>query len=428
MKQGTFINRIVMILFFAAILLYFIGAAWRELRDPYPTVQAYSYGVDDTVEVTGYLVREEKPLSGQGGIVRLLPNEGEKVAVGSTVALLYADELSLERSERLETLETEMAQLTAAIAAAGESSQRESGQRVIDTLITLRASIEEGDFTRMENQVTSFKSAVYQQAQRYGNADDLAAAVAATQAEIDTLRAQTAQSTGQVAVEESGIFSGQVDGYENILTPDMLTGLTVATLDALEGHVLPVSKNQLGKLITDSTWYFVFSMPEDTAKRLTEGRTVTVRFSRDWAGEIDMTVERIGTPENGRLAVTLSSNRFLSDTTLLRRQTVELVFSSRIGIRVPREAVRVETVTETETDPDTKEERQVERQVTCVYVQVGINAELKPVTILAQGEDYYVVESAIPKDAKDSQAKKALRSGDLVIVAGEDIWDGKVLG
>ena len=212
------------------------------------------------------------------------------------------------------------------------------------------------------------------------------------------------------------------------MTPDMLTGLTVAPLDALEGHVLPVSKNQRGKQITDSTWYFVFSMPEDTAKRLTEGRTVTVRFSRDWAGEIDMTVERIGTPENGRLAVTLSSNRFLSDTTLLRRQTVELVFSSRIGIRVPREAVRVETVTETETDPDTKEERQVERQVTCVYVQVGINAELKPVTILAQGEDYYVVESAIPKDAKDSQAKKALRSGDLVIVAGEDIWDGKVLG
>ena len=39
-----------------------------------------------------------------------------------------------------------------------------------------------------------------------------------------------------------------------------------------------------------------------------------------------------------------------------------------------------------------------------------------------------MVESAIPKDAKDSQAKKALRSGDLVIVAGEDIWDGKVLG
>ena len=427
MKQGTLINRIVMILFFVAILLYFAGAAWRELRNPYPTVQAYAYEVDDAVEVTGYLVRREKPLSGQGGIVRLLPAEGEKVAVGTTVALLYADERSLEQSERLETLETEQAQLAAAITAAGENSQGESSQRVIDTLISLRSAVEGGDFTRLENQVTSFKSAVYQQAQRYGNAGDLAAAMAATQTEIDALRAQTAQSTGQVTVEESGIFSGQVDGYETILTPDMLSELTPETLVALEGHTMPVSRNQLGKLITDSTWYFVFAIPEEQAKRLAEGRTVTVRFSRDWAGEVDMTVERLGTPEKGRLAVTLSSRRFLSDTTLLRRQTVELVFSTRTGIRVPREAVRVETVSKTEIDPDTKQERQKEEQVTCVFVQVGVKAELKPVTILAQGEDYYVVEPVLSPDAKENQAKKSLRAGDQVIIAGEAIWDGKVL-
>ena len=427
-QQGTILNKIVILLFLAAILAYFAGAAWRGLRDPYPTAQVYAYSVDDTLETTGYLVRQEKVLSGSGGIVRLLPAEGEKVAVGSTVALLYADEETLERSQRLETLEEEARQLSGAITAAGEITQGDSGEKVTAAMVELHSAMEKGDFTRLENQVSSFKSAIYQQAQRYGDAGDLAAALTAAQTEIDALRAQTAQSTGRVTVTESGIFSGQVDGYEAILVPNALEGLTPSAIDALEGQALPVGEGQLCKLITDATWYFVCPLGETEAKRLTEGGTVTVRFSRDWAGEIDMTVERIGTPENGRLAVTLSSNRFLSDTTLLRRQTVELVFSSRIGIRVPREAVRVETVTETETDPDTKEERQVERQVTCVYVQVGINAELKPVTILAQGEDYYVVESAIPKDAKDSQAKKALRSGDLVIGAGEDIWDGKVLG
>lgn len=423
MKQGTLLNKIVMALFLVAILAYFAGAAWKGLRDPYPTVQAYAYAVDDTLEATGYLVRQEQVLSGTGGIVRLLPSEGEKVAVGATVALLYADEEALERSQRLETLEAEAAQLSSAITAAGETGQGESGQRVIESMVELRSAVEEGDFTRLESQVSAFKSAVYQQAQRYGDAGDLAAALARAQAEIADLRSQTAQSTGRITVTESGIFSGQVDGYEYVLTPDALERMTPSDIDALEGQALPVTDDQLCKLITDATWRFICSLGEAEAKRLAEGGTVTVRFSRDWSGDVDMTVERIGTPENGRVAVLLSSHRFLSDTTLLRRQTVELVFNSRTGIRVPTEAVRVET--ERQTDPETGEEKEV--SITCVYVEVGVVAERKPVAVLAQGEDYYIVEPLIEQDAREAEAKKALRAGDQVVIAGEKIWDGMIL-
>lgn len=423
MKQGTLLNKIVMTLFLAAILLYFAGAAWKGLRDPYPTVQAYAYSVDDTLETTGYLVRQEQVLAGSGGIVRLLPAEGEKVPAGATVALLYADEEALERSQRLETLEAEAAQLSSAISAAGETGQGETSRRVTSAMIELHTAVEEGDFTRLESQVSAFKSAVYQQAQRYGDAGDLAAALSATQAEIAALRSQTAQSTGRVTVTSSGIFSGQVDGYESILTPDSLERMTPSDIDALEGQALPVGENQLCRLITNATWYFICPMGETEAKRLTEGGTVTVRFSRDWSGDVEMTVRRIGTPENGRVAVLLSSHRFLSNTTLLRRQTVELVFHSKTGIRVPTEAVRVET--ELQTDPETKEEKEV--SITCVYVEVGVVAERKPVTVLAQGEDYYIVEPLVPLDGGEKEAKKALRPGDEVVIAGEKIWDGMIL-
>ncbi len=136
-----------------------------------------------------------------------------------------------------------------------------------------------------------------------------------------------------------------------------------------------------------------------------------------------MTVEHIGDPQDGQVAVVLSSNRFLSDTTLLRRQTVELVFNSIQGIRVPTEAVRVET--ETQTDRETGEEKEV--SITCVYVQVGVVAERKPVSVLAQGEDYYIVKPLLEQDAGASQAKRALRAGDQVVIAGERIWDGMIL-
>lgn len=430
MKQGTLLNKVVMTLFFAAIILYMGGAAWRGLRDPYPTVQAYTYVVEDTMEATGYLVRQEQVIHGWAiqaegteATVRLLPSEGEKIAAGTTVALLYSDGAAMERSQRLETLEAEAAQLREAITA-GENGQGEQiGRKVTSSMVALRRAVEAGDFTRLESQVGTFKSAVYQQAQRYGNGDDLAAALAAAQNEINTLRALTPQEGVRVTVPQSGIFSGQVDGYETVLVPEITEGVTPSLLDSLESRAVEEDSSALGKLITNSQWYFIFSLGEEQTKRLTVGRAVPVRFSRDWSGTVDMTVERISLPENGRVAVVLSTRKFLSETTLLRRQTVELIFDSQMGIRVPLGAVRVEE--QTETDKESGETRTV--QVTGVYVQVGAFAEFKPVTVLAQGEDYYMVRPLLPENADTVQQKLALRAGDSVIIASEEIWDGKVI-
>ena len=131
-----------------------------------------------------------------------------------------------------------------------------------------------------------------------------------------------------------------------------------------------------------------------------------------------MRVERIGAPEVGRVAVLLSSNRFLSDTTLLRRQTVDIIFYSQSGIRVPKAAIRVEE--QTVTDPDTGEEAVT--QVIGVYALVSGRAEFKAVTILDERDDFCIVEPV------NIEAKKALRAGDEIILAAADLFDGKVIG
>lgn len=421
MKQGNLINRIVTLLFFGAIVIYFVGAAWRGLRDPYPAYPVYAYEVDETVEATGYLVRQEQVLEGQGDIVRLLPGEGEKVAAGSTVALLYADQASMERSERLESLQTEAEQIAAAISQTGESAVDSTGTAASDALVALRASVAAGDLTGLEGQSFSFKSAIYRQAHRYGDAGALSAALDSAREEIAALQAQTAMNTGRVRISRSGIFSGQTDGYESVLTPDILESLTPSALDELAEEER--QGTGIGKLITDASWHFVCPMAESDARRLTEGGSVTVRFSRDWSGEVDMTVERIGLPEEGRVAVILSSHKFLSATTLLRRQTVELVFDRRPGLQVPAQALRVEERTWTDDAGAEHTDQQ-----SCVYVLVGIKAERKWVNILAQGEDYYLVEPITTKKDTESQEKRYLRAGDQVIVATQEIYDGMIVG
>ena len=408
MKQGTVLNRIVMALIFLAILIYMGGAAWRSFHVPFPTVQTYAERVDDAAEVTGFLVRDELVIRLNSDIVDLLPNEGEKVAVGDQVAVLYADRSSVDRNNELEELRREAEQLSIALASTNQQGDH-TGQQVVDAMVRLRSAVETGDLTQLERNSLNYKSAVLQQSLRRGSTDDLSAGLEHIKEEIAALEAQTAQNVGRVIAQQSGIFSSQVDGYESVLTGDVLEELTPSGLDSLVQRD-DVAGDGLCKLITDHTWRFVCNVPQSRADSLHRGDAVTVRFSRDWSGEVDMEVERISAPENGQVTLVLSTNRFLSDTTLLRRQTVELVFSSAQGIRVPMEALRMD-----------------DSGVSGVYVRVGQLAEFKPVDILLQGQDYYLVKPRVPEEADQKEKRKIFRAGDAVIVAREEIWNGKVV-
>ena len=81
----------------------------------------------------------------------------------------------------------------------------------------------------------------------------------------------------------------------------------------------------MGKLITSDTWYFAANLPSAAAERLKEGKTATLRFSGELNRNVEMTVDRIGPADGDRTLVVFSSNRYLTLTTLLRHQTVELV-------------------------------------------------------------------------------------------------------
>ena len=55
-----------------------------------------------------------------------------------------------------------------------------------------------------------------------------------------------------------------------------------------------------------------------------------------------------------------------------------------------------------------------------MYALVGEQVEFKPVTVLAQGDTFALVEAAQP-------GRTALQPGDVVVVAAEDLYDGKVI-
>lgn len=163
MKQGTLITKIVISLMFAAVVIYLAVYAVRSLTDPFTSVIAYYDSLNDSVEVTGVLVREELALSNGAAIMDILPEEGERVAAGETVAILYQSSDALDRKKQLQELEQEREQLQYALTSGGSlGDAAKLEQQIIASILALRSSTAGGDLSALESNALSLRTQVLQ--------------------------------------------------------------------------------------------------------------------------------------------------------------------------------------------------------------------------------------------------------------------------
>lgn len=407
-----------MVMLAVALACYLGFYVWEGFRDPFSTTYAYSYTANDSVEAEGFLVRDELVFPVQSGIVDVTRGEGEKVAAGKQVALVHRDSQAVAVQAQLDALQSEISLLDYALNQGDSASSARLDETILQSLVQLRSSAAVSDYSKLEDQVLEVKSQILKRDYTYGQDQDLTNLVQQRQSlaqQYQELKSRSAGATSQITAPVSGIFSALVDGYESLLTPENILTMTPSQLDSLAKQNV-AAESSPGKLVTSNDWYFVTALEQEDAARLTQGGSVTVSFSGDFNQDVSMLVEQVGEAENGRCTVVLSSDRYLSQTILLRSQSIEIVFQSYTGLRVPKTALRM--VTKTVKDEQTGQETQV--NTLGLYIVIGGQAEFKAVNIVTEGSDYYVVSSA-------TQGSRALRAGDQVIVRATDLYDGKLL-
>ena len=112
MKNSSLISKLFMAAVTLGIFAYFGVQAYHYFDDPMLTTLAYTYQVEDSVEISGCMVRQEQVLTGDGGsLMQLRRSEGERVSTGGVIASVYANQASLDRQNEMETLNDRIAQL-----------------------------------------------------------------------------------------------------------------------------------------------------------------------------------------------------------------------------------------------------------------------------------------------------------------------------
>lgn len=386
-----------------AVLAYFGVNIYQAWADPLLTAVAYAYRVEDAVSVTGFVVRQELVLpDAGGGLLRLTRWEGERVPAGGQVARVYSDQASLDRQMEIDKLQTRLDQLNYASEAASASEAAiQLDSQIWETLLSLRRDLAADRLDAASGGVTELEALVLRREYTYTDAEELKAQTAELESRLKGLKAQAAGSSRAVTAPRSGLYSAVVDGYETVLTPELLDGLTPSGLSGLR----PVAVSEgVGKLVLGDAWYFAVSLSAAEAKALTPGATETLRFAKGVERDLSVVVQSVSPPENGRVAVVFRGRTYLSQVTLLRRQSADVVLSSHSGIRVPRQAIRVD-----------------ENGDAGVYCAVGVKARFKPVTVLWSGDEEYALVRPL------GEKETALRAGDEVILSAGGLQDGAVV-
>ena len=363
------------------------------------------------------MVREEQLLPAQSGILDITRAEGEEVGRGQTVALVHQNSQALDVQAQMEELAMEIELLDYAMNQTDDVvSAARLDESILQSLASLRFASASGSYRQLDDDVMELKSQVLKRSYTYGEGLDSSQLSALRQSLIEeyrALRTQSSSVTSRITAPAAGVFSSLADGYESLLTPQSILTMTPADLDALAGQQVTAPSGTAGKLITSDRWYFAAAVSEEEALRLSKESSVTARFSGSFSQDVPMTLEQVGEAVDGRAVVVLSSNRYLSQITLLRGQTVELIFGSSSGLRIPKAALRM--VTQESTDPETGETVQTN-------LVGGLYPGGRPGRIQAGGDPHRGVRLLCGLPRHRGAGRPA--GGDEVIVRATGLYDG----
>jgi len=356
-----------------------------------------------------YLFRDEQVLTvPTPSVVNDLSESGKKVGKGVAVTEAWngyaADEiaptqLALDRINRLLAVVEKSLVVGSTTLSQAETYHAEAMQ----IYLSLRQAIANGSFDGAQalgdEMLTLFN--------RYAVITDGNADLRALQASLEYEREALLRGGRTVLTntDASGYFytAGCVDGYESLFTCAALDALTPASFAALQMAEPQTGGGfAVGKLAHSNRWYLAVPFDARAGDILEVDGSYAVSFPRNGQKTLTMTCERLLTDVDGSVIAIFASDEVPSDFSYLRVQTVEVEVGSYTGYNVPETAIHVVDGVEG------------------VYIFEDSTVYFRRIEVLYRGDGYCIVA----EQGERGDDYLALR--DILVVSGEDLYDGRV--
>ena len=400
MRAGTAVLAVFLLVYVVFQLTRYTGSSYS-----YQTV--YETTVEDTLSITGVFFREEQAVEvGQRGVLSCNFSVGDKVPIGAEVARLYKNQGAIDLQREIQSLEDTIASLQRAQDAAKTSEAvlpETLNAQIASYVSQLIQARDEEDFTSVQSLRSDLTESFARRQIIVDAGTDYSGEISGLQSELDSLKARDDAVYTTYTSGVAGYFVDHVDGYEDTCTPEALAGMTASDLDGLvKGYVSYAADASHVKVVTDHVWQFAFTVTEDQALSLAEGRTVRVRFPNR-AETVSMTVQELRRDaEAGEYLVILQGDLIDSYLLTSRVQACELIVATYQGLRVPKSAIRYED------------------GVPGVYVVLVDKMYFRRINVI-----YETAEYVVSSDSWTPEEGAALKLYDTVIVEGVGLYNQK---
>ncbi len=400
-QRGRGILSIVVVLFAAALAVWIGSGLFSGLDKPVRTVRAVEFTATTGQVCEGFVVRRESVITANDAITAQLLAEGQKVAAGQVVAKGYTSASAQEKQREISELEDELAQLNYAGAATDAADHIAMDVEIAQRLRQTAVLLNRGQYLSAAEDAAALKGLLLRRFSTAAELDVIRAEAEAVSSRIDMLDSELTGAVTEIHTQSAGYFSAAADGLESVLTPDTITALSVSQVENLSLPTVP--SGAVGRIITGDEWFYLCVMDTQKLGSAWVGDTATVKFSGENAPTLSMEIRHVSQEEDGKVALVLAAERYMHLVTALRQQQAEVIFETYSGLRVPKQAVRVD-----------------ENGNVGVYIMESANASWKRVKILYDNGESYVVEL-------DKSSTYNLWPGDELIVSAAELYDGKVV-
>ncbi len=402
MKKNAMWGRIGV---FALLLLFLVYIGYQvsqNLSEKITTIDALMVDVEDSISAEGVFVRSQVLVTGPTGKgAEYLVSDGEKVSKGQEIAIFFDSSAAANTYQQASTVDNRLSGLKYAY----QNLVGGTDSKKLDTLIyismqKIAGEIEGGSITKAAEEYATLQQLVIGRNANMTGSGTYKKQIEALESEKNSYINALNGVTAKAYAEKSGYFLKNIDGFETVLNPDMLKGLTPEQLDKITRDDSVFTGGGIGSVVDSFRWYYAFSLPKEQADRLKDMQTCQVYFLQIGTGRLRLNINSISTFDD-RAVVILESGVMLPEYLEARFQPVDIVVKEYSGIKIPWDVLR-----------------QVDG-VWGVYCLEGTRARFKPVDIIYQTDSYFI--------AKPDDGKTGLQVFDKMIINAKDLEHGKVV-
>ncbi len=422
----TALKNVALLLLMIFLLVYAFFQILPAFTQNIETETALLVSVYDTCKTAGYIFRDEKPVEkAADGVTVTLIKDGERVSKGQIFANVYSEASTAGLQEQINAIDRKIEILSKSVVDTDlyVTDITKTDQAINDDFDTLFALVANGN---LADAVTTEKSLLVNLNKKtliVNMNNGYQSEIASLQSERSALQSRINTVAKSLAAFSSGYYYGDVDGYENIFTPDKLNNLTLENFRALTSCEpdTALSSHTAGKIVTDFVWHLVCEADKYSAATFETGKYYKIRFPSFSEDTVTMKlVNSVSTTSDDTALLVFRGNTAPEGFPYLRTQEADIIGQSYSGLAVPKKALRIVAGKKG------------------VYILDGDIVRFRLVEIIFENEDYYIVasEPSVPDEAdintetpevSDEPTYKYLSLYDSVIVGGKDLFDGKII-